>query len=868
MIESGSIPKIVNYVELQVFHEQTQVDWKKSHIDLKILKIFFQSLNPGEIGTGLVNVHEFTVDQKTETKAVMLYPRSQIFNSHRITWFLNIGNKQATFEEVQKALANIVLKIEELAKAINSFSLKDDNDEEIPNAKDFLFKLITLNCIVDTVAKHGLDKLAQNYLSDNKTEKSSSIKQLGKKAFDQLSEIEKEFTDKLTPFTPKLNDDIILEKCFCWPNRVLKKRAPHIENLRSVKFTFLKGMVLPIALIDDILKSRIHLPYKDKLKKPLMTAANFIKLPQQAQPIPSEKNLIWTPLRVIKNQDGTFNSTVTDCGVVGTVERDDLKSPHLCNLYYHVKNGCIKIGCGALETLLKAEEILNALDYIMTTHEKDITSKRFVIHQHNSFTNEDKLIAGTKISSLFLQNKLTPKNYQIFHINTPFNAAAKLPKEDSRSFNEVNNVSLVQLISLAFDDVNKLLSEEFSTSVDSKNDTNVIKQCLDSENYKNMVRYANQITIAEKELAKRQGKIPSQDSKIQEQINISNENGEEKVIDEDSGQEIDYDDLNENNIINISNEVDDVTLITNETTHNIKQIRNRARKQLKVALQTMSLEIDRIIGTFPNKDDVPTKKGLLILQVVQRLLKTQLKTQTPAPSRCAEIELFLFLYRLLGINVISTCFSGLDRSALARALHGAMSQLENELVDSQNNSMYNEYASLLALEKIFLLITTVDEDRIVLFNLVNHVAYAYKDVINFTEDLKNIDLKKKSTANIRTYLFQQIDTQHPNESRREQLKNVQNYLELVFKNLMVEQEKTIYSTGVLGFNYHYDKMIGSNPHPMDRLPPFVSVEESEELGKLDIQIIKHSLGYIWGSSTSLTKAGKNILSRLSSLRDV
>jgi hypothetical protein len=101
------------------------------------------------------------------------------------------------------------------------------------------------------------------------------------------------------------------------------------------------------------------------------------------------------------------------------------------------------------------------------------------------------------------------------------------------------------------------------------------------------------------------------------------------------------------------------------------------------------------------------------------------------------------------------------------------------------------------------------------------------------------------------------------------------YTEFIAYYLFKELIKTINSTGIIGLKYHQDrkglKSLAANQHPIQRLPPFITLKKDE--GFTPIQLLERSSSWslaslIWLQTVDFkaTQAAQQILLRLSQNR--
>lgn len=857
-----------------MLHSASEVDlispvpWKELDKEAKHIKGFLASLNCGQVGTGFMFF---------DRESFLLVPRSYWFNGRTLQWITTIGNKTANFPAIQEAFTKLIEKINFIYQTIHAYS--PGSAEECPlEAQELMMTLIRIQIIINGVSKEGLRQLQKNYKDKGDQGKSDSLEAFGKKAFDQLNEAESLLSRKLTTYIPELQVDMNLERFSLSAKELLSRRDRYRAHLRQVTWDVAKGVTIPFGLIQDCLGDLQH--KARPTKEALRISANFIRLPTMAQWIPTQGGISrWTPLRIVTTRTRVMD---IESGVVGTCERDGQASDNLCNLYYRIDPDTkqVVISCGAINSAVKAEQLAIAMNEILKSLPN--ANGRWIVHQLNSFRLESSLIrdvhAHLGVAQSYMEEKR--KGTSILHVNTCFNSATLFKSEDRRSLLSVNVDSLVVLGQFIYDDVSQLLKKDGSAntqdlltsteglSVYSLNCIALSKTVDDIKRLKNSLK-----DHAEADLFAQYYTIYSQLSALVEEIEAWPEAAKIKASDVgELGSVFDLQkstrDDQERLKVQVEAAVANLPAQLKEWSEALKARQLDLEKQLMGLLDPIRVVISKIELECMIESSPQLEKALLLFQVFEKILLLQLKIPDgPSFSRCTEIELFLLLYRLLEIKPIIICWSGLDRSGSVRAFSDALAQVERKLFEdiySQlDKSPENEVLSRLEAQKaLYLLIINLDANRKELFTLADQS----KGSINPVKDLTGWKPSGQPPAtHLRNLLFAAIDGKYgPEDINRDQLKQTQYYLELVVRELLAtEAEKTLVSTGAVGFKYLHDtfwpKSFFANFHPLERWPQHIFTENQEPIQLLD------SSGWI-SRTAKITAAAIAIFLRLSKLR--
>lgn len=810
-----------------------QINWEDCNKEVLKVKGFLNSLNVLKIKTGLVIF---------DSDHFCLSPRSHYINNHAYQWIATIGDKRATFPRTLTGFTQLIEKVRKLENNILTFFPEKAEDCSTV-VQRVLNTLIKIQLVINGVAQAGLNQLCVNYRTANKISNAQSLQALGTEAFDILTRIKGQLSEKMVPLIPTLAFVIQLEQYSLGAKKILKHHERNRKNLLSAYCTPKDGLIISVNLIVDCIRDAKQ-KNKNAIKESLRIAANFMHVPELAQKIPIHNDeMEWVPKRPVTNREGVVSF---EEGVTGTCERDGNGIQNLCNIYYRIdpKTKHPIISCGAIDTQVKAEQLIPIVCEVVELLPRDVNG-RWVIHGLNSFYHETNEIQNLNrlipnIEGL-LQEKLNKQDIFLSQINTVFNAASSYASEDSQSFKEINSDSLVQFISYAFEDVNQLIKESeqkfkkewhlstFFGTANLPSEPMESNAMAEPEHTSKIFYEMMGLLQAIKELKKT--------------INLPSADLESKA-----------------------------SLSADSLAKQLAQKQAELEEKLKAFYTNLKTPIERLKELLVENEDIHLKKALLILNVLEQILALQLKCQEIPPlSRCAEVELFLLFYRLLNIKAIIICLSGLDRSGTVRALADTQSIFEAEWMEEKREDKQvclferDISASTFAHEQMFNLITHLDSYQEELLKLTNSIIAKTKNSYYIIKDLQFWPQAEPSENKIRDHLFEKIDEKYfQDPDKANQLKIALRYMERYANQLLTEMIKTIYSTGAAGLKWLHDASwptsFFANPHPSKRLPPLISTDEGHT-----IQILE--LIESWYSNTmTLTPAGISLLLRIGQLR--
>lgn len=662
----------------------SSVRWDLLNQEAKAIAGFVESLQPYQIGTGLMRYDE---------EHFQLLPRSYWTNNNTLQRILCGRDKNATFEGIQVAFAKLIEKINGIQKAIRDY--QPASKEECPKkAIELLYKMIRIVQTVNEVAKDGLKQLRENYVNDGKRDNANNLRAYGDEAYKALNATVESLSQRLTKQLPELEANIILQRFSFRAREILDQRLEYEESLKAVFWAEGCGAAIPDRLIEESIRDRKN--FSQTSQEALRNAVNHIKLPRTAREIPVLELASWIPLRPsVRTRDGEKTIKIAKNGVTGTCERSiEKEKNNICNLYYLINpyDKQLVISSGAINTHEKAEQlvlcILKASESTNIPHQE-----RFIVHGLNSFYNEENLIKDTCQSITYaqqiLRDKMKSNEVSLLYLNTAFNAATTLSSEDPRSSSEINLETLGSIVAFVLYDIGSL----FAQSTDEERGLasqllgNATENTTLAKFYRicpAIVKLAAQVRERKNQLAHSE-KFPAVPSPPLTPSAPSINSTEEITLEsiEDA----------------LNTPTPSPTLLRNSLTRstNSNEMKKELvewQKMLEKEFQDLSTCITDLVHELAVITGSPAlnlakDNAILLLHTLNLVLGTQVKLEN-APqklSRCTEIELFFLLYKLLHINPIIICWSGLDRSGAARSLFTSLSLLEKTFYEKSKYSL-------------------------------------------------------------------------------------------------------------------------------------------------------------------------------------
>lgn len=823
--------------------------WMALNPHAEAIRGFLISVDANRIGKGLV---------RYDREKFQLLPRSEYFNSHKMQWILTIGETTATFDATQEAFVHLIEKIEFLGRHISKFD--PQKAEDCPKeSQDFLVDLIETQRIIEGIARIGLAQLRANYMLADKNDNATTLGGMGEKAFTLLSEMERNLTVKLVGHIPEFSERVALEKFFVGAKEILSSRAAYCANLRGVSWNPINGTMIPEGLIENCFRD----VYRAKpTKQALRVAANYIKFPLKALSIPAQGGAVqWKPLRPVLGERGIC----FEQGVVGTCERDGAGSANLCNLYYRAdrEDASLIVSSGAINSPIKAKQLAAAIVHMQS--EIPPVNGRWMIHSLYSYWGESELINGVHANLSLIETSLRERlervDVSFLHVNTCFNAASYyVPYENDRSLRNINLESLGLLINYVLADASDLLKDLEIPYFPKEGGGYFSEQC------RLVLDLAREImSIKSRINGDKTNKAAEPPGQLDDRfIFIEGDEVPKVAIDGDLQNR----ELGSEHSRELSDELDAIVKELPKGIRDLKVLLTQKQSQLFETLHRITNHVREVRDGLEvlNREQIhlPVRQALLMFKVLHQVLSLQLrKAESPSLSRCGEIECFLLLYRLLKINTVIICWSGLDRSGAVRALADSQSQLVRtyyqqnldrlgEATELDRAAAWNE-----AGHKMFDLILHLDQNRDKL--LVMAAAIQPQLQVSRVEQWEDTN----ASPTIRQELIQRITAEHP-DLAGERLIDTLYYLELVVSHLLgTETEKTYLSTGAPGLKYLQNakwlKRFFANFHPLDRWPPFLSAQ-----GKT-IRLLDISQGFR-SNTLKITPIATALILRLSKWR--
>jgi hypothetical protein len=885
------------------------INWSRLLATVHQIQRFLLSLDADAIGTGFVCYKE---------EEFFLIPGSSWTNNHTYQWWVNRGDDNATFEGVMGAFIELKNKVDGLKNVIDQFTPNgpDDCSDEV---QELSLKLIDLQMNVTQTAINGLKRLYENYESSwNKEKTPITLYNKGISSFEILKVIEGSLFKKIVRYRPDFELNVKLRQDHPHADILIGQRDQYRETISATVWVPERGTVISENLILQTLNDVFG---RKPIRVGLKIAAKSLQLPRLAQPIhPHRTKYAWVPIRPEIDEDGQI--TLQE-GVYGTCERSPKRSHTVCNLYYVFYEDAqqLVLGCGAIDNRKKAKQVVA----LLVRELNKCASGRVVIHQLNSWFNETHLIRDVHSQAGFINEQLETlipaKKVRVLHFNTAFNAATKVPifNEDFRSVNEINIDSLALLLQCVHEDLHLLIAQSQTTP---DTDVDFLKDLVEdlegfalvetnppddhvshpdssqpidpphesepipnrshplvfdllsilSEKCKSVLNLAEKIREGKQLLRndapaiqqpyRNSSSSSSSSMELSESLTSSSSAGISPARDGVDSSELHRDRL--------SSTPTPVRAIS----HQLKQNQLKLTEELNdVALRILPELIAFFEKCSEGSPKAPlAKKAILILSILRDIYQVQLKISGGVPhSRCSEIELFLLIYRLLNINPIITCWSGLDRSGYVRALADSQIEMERIIVErmmQENPDLDLSLAKVIASEQIFRMIQSFDQNREILFVETKNVFASHQIVPAI--DKISWDSSAPTQINIKEKLFEVFAQKGLPPSELQLLRDTEDYLELVNRHLIVEILRTEASTGASGLKYHhskdaywFDPQIEANPHVLQRVTFFIQTES----GKY-IQMLNYSPPLTrWSYPTiSFTNLGMWLIERNSQLR--
>lgn len=822
---------------------------------------------------------------------------------------VNWTNRDATCTNLINGLETLVGVSTEILDDISKAAAKCKPEELL----ELEWRMQGIKKILDN-SKKCIDTLEENYRSTGKEgEKVGKIHSAGQQIFMQVTASEALLANRLAGdgvdvdrITPKLKvpDKLMSnhQQSVAEFNAALdseKVATKIVTNVSNYKETLAyldvmeQGLVVPSALVIDCMEDAALKKMTNKKtlrdvsnqEQPFNNAAP-LKIPMSDQ-VWEAKAITQT---VVEEQLGAVKTTkksveTKENAAVPTSLRD-LDHPevnHLANFKVQIdeRDGHICITCGVIDTQRKADEFVAGLISAIKTRspQKPPIPLRVVLHQVNSSYGEPKLVGGQHDMSRYIEKQLraqlSPEDLQkagikdfsnsvpiVAHFNTSLNLTSTLLSrlEDAPSY-------LLNLDGLATQ--SRWVTEDFFSTkgLDPAKLTELTQKSRNIQE-KFAIVSKNKTTIEElkRSLSKKEDpELEAVEAEIEKlnDLEASTEDNATKLQDLEKKR----DSLKRNAATRLSLAPEAVKFL-------------QAKEAELLSNQTLLMndlkEMSKLYHGLLSNIEKPTAEQIM-MQNKAKVLGLLLDKQTHSIDRSSnysrnqEIELSLILDMMLGSTTEINCKSGLDRTGLARSMWDSLRSMKDQFSQEFKEQGITDPKEIeaRATQKLIDFVLKQDEltkelDQIQL-NLIpkfeGHIA----------KSLSNVD-SIATTIPIRKKIIDAIVAQHPNDPEKiKALLNALKYQDLMAANLlMVAHPVTMESTGVAGLKYGHGKIAPGNPHPLKRLPMFISTEEGKIIQLYEVKYAglgKESL--LWGIGAEehfFTEAGLQMLERLSQQR--
>lgn len=844
------------------------------------VKGFITSLNPENFSASPLS--EF--DQKTFS----LKPCSSGWNEKGPDPFM--GTQEA-FRQLRDKVSTLKTTSDSIIETLSTPS---------PEVLEWHSSLIEIVQKVDLRARSCMVMLVNHYIQNKKEQKANSLLQYSKVIFGEINDIHHNLSNH---FKKDLNYTKTIEaRLFGYQaHPILEHRHNNRQHLKEVSWSAEHGVVIDEDLVQDCLADLKAKAHPDATKEAIRNAANFLGVPNEADKIaiPFERpGTFWNPLHPITDEHGQVKFAST--GVTGTCERDNnqlnKENENICNVYYYVNphDSQLVISSGVIDTKNKAKQLASCIQKASETGACH-NSKRYIIHQLNSFLTEEKLIQNTHTAAVEVEKILQEseptqgKNkISVLHLNTAFNAATTMPGEETKSL-KINQEALLQLAHFTVEDVEELLPSQIISALGQ------LKQKL-----KECQHFIDK------------SKQPADDLPPFACVSTSAATATQTV-----------ESFSKDNSFQTTSPTISRDLYTDYPA---------ILKDIQASIE--ELEVEKTKGG----SNLQLDKSILLLTLLRLNLGLQFKSpDVPSFSRCTKIELLILTYKLLKIHLILICKSGLDRSCGGRTFEIGLSRLEQLLYQEELTQVHlpdNPASDFFLLPKNDLpdesvishettpepssaspsqetqpsllptLLSQKDQEKVQvrtyqsLFDFIYHYEANRQIIVNmFSQIMKENQVKLNQArgwfgTKIKPYAedlahLNKIDTQqveHPRTQLLNRIKEIKHlrhtlfYEEIVILSVFKEAIKTLFSTGIVGLKYHQDaanwllRKWGSNNYPMQRWPLFISLKKNEHTF-IPIQLIQITTNWVlnsfWQSTAKtgmMTKIAQQLILRFGQKR--
>ncbi len=682
-------------------------------------------------------------------------------------------------------------------------------------------------------------------------------------------------------------------------SKIVRNIPEYKMNLADINILPETGIVIPNRLVTDCIKDaqmkkmtdKPTLREKSNREKPFDHATPLevpkLEAVSQANPVVWEAKAI---TQIIPESSSQVSQTKQEIKIVDNAgvptshrDADHPEINHLANFKVQIdqKDGHICLTCGVIDTKMKADEFIEGVIGALKSRSPQVPPAplRIVLHQLNSNVNESDLVNQQHAMSHYIERQLRNKdllssevlqnagvvisNHSLIvaHINTALNIASTLPSqlEDTYSY-RINLDGLATLSDWTMESIRHLLGGD-----DYKEQLfNITQQSSDL--LQDIFKIKGEFESLKNELLLNNTKYKSIKAEIEKINELQVENDESR--------------LKLENLNTIKKELEQS--LKTDKFKEAEKIFNTKLYEKQAKLSEKLIEFARISNGFQNmlsklEDKTPNELGALNkLKVLSLLISKQTYNlrsgvSYQSYSRNQEIELSLILDMMLETLTEFNCKSGLDRTGFTRGLWDSLRSMEEQYSQDFLKQGITDPAQLesLVFQKLIDLVLQQE-------SLTYELDYLQMDLISqfdIAKTLADVSSKKPYTDSMRKKLIDTIHEKYANDPQKVQLLlDTLNYQDLIAANLLkIGQPMTIESTGMAGLKYgHSNNVIFGNPHPLKRLPMFISTEDGKIIQLYEVKRTwlgkEGAISGIFGLEHFFTPAGIALMERLSQQR--
>lgn len=599
--------------------------------------------------------------------------------------------------------------------------------------------------------------------------------------------------------------------------KIVGKSKIYKKSLTEVRLENGKGVLIKSRLVEDCLSD---CAVNSGIKKHVLAGVNNElkpfkrKSPLQLRSPGREEE--WNSLEITPDEENPLEHNIIENLSVPTSKALETQKNDLTNFNFQINklNGHICITCGGIDTKRKADEFVEGVLFILK--KREIKNKqypvRILLHQVNSFINDRKLLENEHRLSRYIEHclskklsepkdskacgiKLNPESPLVAHINLSLNFASSLPERLEDGESKLQNLEglAAQLI---------WLIEDMKVLIDNE------QLMIGQEIFNHIDYFKTELIDLRSKILAAKDNLSSQEKLFQVQTVLS---------------------AALKNTLHYSHQME----------RNLTGLLTPAERTFKIKLRIYNIILAKQLGCLDLVDQADI-------------------------SRVAEIELHLLLdFKSKYITEIN-CKSGIDRTGLSRSLWDALNALYMDYYRKIAKAGCSHADSrAIAYEKTLSFL--LNQDRLLpILDEIQYQVSVKKDIFPLiSRHLKEVESSDTPHFDIREEVLKAIDEKFPADLEvREELKDILNYHDLVVANMFaVAQVITIESTGVAGLKYGHDNgyisSYAANPHPLQRLPMFITTEDRKVIQLLDLSRL---------SSRTFTSAGMELILRNSSKR--